>query len=374
MKKLLLIILTIFTCFSVYSQCPNPEIVWFQVQNQQIIIDGFNYPSVNSYEIAYKAGATFIPGDGTETIYSFNEFPTQLTGLTPGTVYYMTVRSICVDGTENPWQDNNMDGPDPWQTSTCPDVYNLPFNFTFDGNYVPCHKFVDADDDLYYWYWFDYGFNNGEGVVGSSYSWTQDDGPLTPDNWMILGPINLSAVDQASLTWKVRGLNPGFCQENYSVYVSESNNISDILENSLSYNETIESGGDACGNTFTDRALDISEMTGGQVYVSFRHHDVTDMFHLNVDDILVQEGLGSENQVVNELTHTFNTTTQLFTLQSNAYQLQKLQIFDTNGRAIAEKNVDASYTSFNFQQHSTGLYFVVVTTPNGPETIKVLNP
>jgi hypothetical protein len=88
----------------------------------------------------------------------------------------------------------------------------------------------------------------------------------------------------------------------------------------------------------------------------------------------VQEGLGLENQVVNELTHTFNTTTQLFTLQSNSYELQKLQIFDANGRAIAEKIVDASYTSFNFQQHSTGLYFVVVTTPNGLETIKVLNP
>ena len=108
--------------------------------------------------------------------------------------------------------------------------------------------------------------------------------------------------------------------------------------------------------------------------MSFRHHDVTDMFHLNVDDIFVQEGLGLENQFVNELNHTFNRTTQLFTLQSDAYDLQKLQIFDANGRAIVEKNVDASYISFNFQQYSTGLYFVVVTTPNGLETIKVLNP
>jgi len=374
MKKTVLFIVSIFTFFGVYSQCPNPEIVWWQPQNDRIIVDGVNDATIDYFQFAYKANTSFEPGDGTETLFTFDEFPTQVTGLTPNTLYFFAVRSVCVDGTVNPWQDNNMDGPDAWQTINCPVIYNLPFNLSFDALYgASCHKFVDLDDDLYYWYWFDYGFDNGEGNVASSYSWAQDDGPLTPDNWMILGPINLNNVDQATLGWKVRGLNSQYCQENYSVYVSDSDNISDILSDSLSYTETIESGGDAC-NVFSERSIDISEMTGNEVYVSFRHHDVTDMLHLNIDDIYVQQGLGLDNQVLPELNYTFYTPTQLLSVQSANYDIKELQIFDAQGKAIAATNENGKYAELSFQKYSTGLYFVVVITEKGLTTIKVLNP
>ena len=102
-----------------------------------------------------------------------------------------------------------------------------------------------------------------------------------------MGPIDLTDHSDALLEWKVRGIDPAWCQENYSVYVGSSNNYNDLINGSVSYNETIANGGDACGNTFAERSLDISAATGGLVYIGFRHHDVTDMFVLNVDDVSV---------------------------------------------------------------------------------------
>ena len=88
-----------------------------------IIVDGVNDATIDYFQFAYKANTSFEPGDGTETLFTFDEFPTQVTGLTPNTLYFFAVRSVCVDGTVNPWQDNNMDGPDAWQTINCPVIY-----------------------------------------------------------------------------------------------------------------------------------------------------------------------------------------------------------------------------------------------------------
>ena len=95
----------------------------------------------------------------------------------------------------------------------------------------------------------------------------------------------------------------------------------------MSYTETIESGGDAC-NVFSDRSLDISEMTGNEVYVSFRHHDVTCIY-----DIYVQQGLGLDNQ--------------RFIPQRNyyLYSLPKLlQMKMVNTQNLVFKNIAQGYT------------------------------
>ena len=81
MKKTVLFIVSIFTFFGVYSQCPNPEIVWWQPQNDRIIVDGVNDATIDYFQFAYKANTSFEPGDGTETLFTFDEFPTQVLSL-----------------------------------------------------------------------------------------------------------------------------------------------------------------------------------------------------------------------------------------------------------------------------------------------------
>jgi hypothetical protein len=63
--KLPLLILSLLAYVNSFSQCPNPDIFWFQTGEDFAYIDGNNNNQIDYYEIEYKANETFIPGDGT---------------------------------------------------------------------------------------------------------------------------------------------------------------------------------------------------------------------------------------------------------------------------------------------------------------------
>jgi len=116
MKQLYSLIL-LFFCLNIFSQCPNPDIFWFETGEDFVFINGNNNSQIDYYEIEYKAYETFTPGDGTAESYTFSGFPHTITGLMPGTPYYFTNRGVCNDGSVSDWNDNNNDGPDLWYTN-----------------------------------------------------------------------------------------------------------------------------------------------------------------------------------------------------------------------------------------------------------------
>ena len=116
MKQFYFLIL-VFLSTNIYSQCPNPDIFWFETGEDFVFINGNNNTQIDYFEIEYKANETFTPGDGTAETYTFNAFPHTITGLMPGTPYYFTNRAVCNDGSVSDWNDNGNDGPDLWYTN-----------------------------------------------------------------------------------------------------------------------------------------------------------------------------------------------------------------------------------------------------------------
>ena len=84
MKQLYFLAL-IFLSVNIYSQCPNPDITWFETGEDFVFINGNNNSQIDYYEIEYKAYETFTPGDGTAETYTFSGFPHTISGLMPGT-------------------------------------------------------------------------------------------------------------------------------------------------------------------------------------------------------------------------------------------------------------------------------------------------
>ena len=75
---------------------------------------------------------------------------------------------------------------------------------------------IDNDGDFYNWDPMNSftGYNGGSCIISASYN----GGALTPDNWLITSPVNLTS--NAVLTFYVAGSNSEYYQENYSVYIS----------------------------------------------------------------------------------------------------------------------------------------------------------
>ncbi|MDR9486878.1 T9SS-dependent choice-of-anchor J family protein [Salibacter sp.] len=142
---------------------------------------------------------------------------------------------------------------------------------------------IDADGDGNDWLTTDYG--DGQGNVATSESWQSGTGPLTPDNWLITPAIDLSnASGTISLSWLVKGQDQNWADENYTVYVSTGNTTNDFTSSSTTFNEIVGSSNDE----YLVRSLDVSSYAGQSIYVAFRHHNVSDQYRLNIDDISVK--------------------------------------------------------------------------------------
>ena len=161
---------------------------------------------------------------------------------------------------------------------------------------------INSDGDAYDWETVDFG--DGQGNVAISRSWTQADGPLTPDNWMVSSAIDLTnASGNVSLLWVVKGQDQAWADENYSVYVATASDITTLGTSTTTFTEVVGASNDM----YLDRSLDVSGLIGQTIYVAFRHHGVTDQFILNVDDVSVTT-INDVDVAITELTSPTVTT------------------------------------------------------------------
>ncbi len=91
--------------------------------------------------------------------------------------------------------------------------------------------------------------------------------------------------DQFVLHWDVASTasTVGYRAEHYSVLIS--NTTSDPAEFITVFEETLST--DIPGWEYRPRQIDISEYAGDDIYVAFRHHDVTDMDRLVIDNVKI---------------------------------------------------------------------------------------
>jgi hypothetical protein len=191
-----------------------------------------------------------------------------------------------------------------------PDGLLLPLMETFDGEgedtpdtWLPvgwASFTLDDDGEEFSWYWSPGPTADPNGQMRSQSAY-QEDGTwyaLNPDNWLVTPQLYMSEVsgdEIIELSFKIGtgAQTPGFKLENYSVLISTTNTQPESFTNL--WTETLTA--DFEQNVLYLRELDLSEYAGQEVYLAFRHHDVTDMDRLFLDDVFVQVVIPQEPQV-----------------------------------------------------------------------------
>lgn len=145
---------------------------------------------------------------------------------------------------------------------------------------------IDADGDYYDWFVWDpiaAGYDDtGDGIrlngTKCATSASYQSVPLYPDNWLITPKVTFPA----SMSFYAAGQDPSWAGEVFAVYVCTGDPSNP--DNFVKLTEDI-----TATSPIEQYIVDLSEYEGMEGYIAFRHYNVSDMFRLNIDDVLIGE-------------------------------------------------------------------------------------
>ena len=151
--------------------------------------------------------------------------------------------------------------------------------------------------------------NFGTGSLVSR-SWTNANGPITPNNLVTSPVINLTNVTASNvkLIYNLASENSSYYAEHYAVYVTTTNVSTGILLSTPVFETTLSVGG------FQTKQIDLSSYIGQNVYISFRHFNCNDQNYLVIDNIEVKTLQANDAQLVSSSLNRFgllNSSNQL---------------------------------------------------------------
>ena len=142
---------------------------------------------------------------------------------------------------------------------------------------------IDANGDGYTWYIFDpvysgYDSADGERMFGNKCATSPSymGMALNPDNWLISPKVTL----EGQLSFWACGQDPSYANEHFTVYVSTGD--PNDLDSYVPVTEEI-----VASYPIQEYTVDLSQFEGQEGYIAFRHHNVSDMFRLNVDNVMI---------------------------------------------------------------------------------------
>ena len=153
------------------------------------------------------------------------------------------------------------------------------FHEEFEEGVLPAGWTVEHNGDWDDWFChiINIDSTNSNGVMTDENSYWYSSS-YTPDNWLISPGI---AIPMGSkLTFRVQGgySNP----ENFSVYVSTSNTVAELLAANPVFTGQANS-------SWKEYTINLSSYVGETIYIGFRHHNIVYQysFQMNLDDVEV---------------------------------------------------------------------------------------
>ncbi len=158
----------------------------------------------------------------------------------------------------------------------CNNITTFPYTLTFEENdlsQVNCWTILDADNDGYSW-----TTDVVDGKIASA-SYINNIGALSPDNWFISPMIEFSNGYNYALSWSVSAIDTNYYDEHYGVFVSTTGTAPSNFTMLQQYTMNT-------ANEVT-HTIDLSAYAGQNVYIAFRHWNVTDVYWMLLDNISI---------------------------------------------------------------------------------------
>jgi len=198
---------------------------------------------------------------------------------------------------------------------------------------------IDADGDGFNWTYYNNDeadaagekhmtTHGGVGVIASASYDNDTQVALTPDNWLISPQVTLGGV----LSFWAMGQDASYCAEKFAVYVcvGDYTGVESFTKIAGDFIATDE---------YVQYEIDLSAYQGQVGYFAIVHHNITDMFFLNVDDIVLDsDATVLPYPVVPEVTVTPAATTANVAWGADdaaeAWTLRYRPYVDTSGNPI----------------------------------------
>jgi hypothetical protein len=239
-------------------------------------------------------------------------------------------------------------------------ISTFPWTEGFDNGTIPSSfTLIDNDNDGFNWsaaYLYNQGagHNASAGFVSSASYDGNSQSPLYPDNWLILPSFTLPTnASDFSLSWYVKGQDPSYVDEVYSVYIcTTGRTVANFTATTAVFKDTATAD-------WIKRTVNLSSYAGQTIQIAFRHHDCTDMWYLNIDDIRVggsampELSLNGPTSVRINSAATFTATSDVATISWNV---------DGNSYFPSTSNT----LSYTFT--TTGSHFVAASATNSVGT------
>lgn len=246
----------------------------------------------------------------------------------------------------------------------CSAAHALPYFDGFEDGIGSCYRNIDNDGDGYAWAdnlyteWT-YEPYEGDGCAMSA-SYINDVGALNPDNFLIT-PALIIPSQGAKVSWYVASQDGDYAAEYYDVMVSTTpDNLNSFT---TIFSETLES------DEWEMRTANIpSNFNGQNVYVAFRHHDVTDMFWMKIDNLNVTVGVGVEDHESNAVIFP-NPANNVLNINANS-NINRVEVYNMMGQMVGMYEANDVNTQINTTAFANGVYTVKIETENGTMTKK----
>jgi hypothetical protein len=221
------------------------------------------------YEWAVTTSAT-PPASGTATAAT----TASATGLTPGTIYYLHVRTVC-GATFSNWATISF-------TTLCT-IGTIPYTENFDASAAPplCFNFQDLNANTT-WSIFTAG-GNGTATPPNSirYNWNT---PTGADDWFFLRGLNLTSGTSYRLRFKYKASNGPTFIEKLEVKYGAAPNAAAMTTGTLFTNTNINN---AVADPFIQASVDFTPTATGDYFIGFHCFSDPDQAFLYIDDIEV---------------------------------------------------------------------------------------
>ena len=127
--------------------------------------------------------------------------------------------------------------------------------------------------------------------------------------------------------------------------------------------------------TFVTRNLDLSSLAGSVVYVAFRHHNSTNQYNINIDEVSVELASGSlsaEDFEAGNFRHFYNKNTDVLTLKSANSAIDNINVFNLLGQKVLNNNLPQAAKRVDLSTLKDGVYIVQVEINNTTKSIKFI--
>lgn len=231
---------------------------------------------------------------------------------------------------------------------------------------------LDVDADTYTWGLYDVApvaHLAAQGEAAVSFSWGDpgqgagNESALTPDNWIVSPIMDFSTMTAASLSFTVASLEAAgsiYAAEHWAVYAATS--PAGLATATALIEEDVLDGG-----TVYAKIANLDAFAGEAiVYIAFRHFNVTDMYGLVLDDVVVTgttSGAGiNENTISASVFPNPATDVLNIKLTENA---TSVSILGMDGKVISTESVNSNVVAVNVSNLVSGVYFYEVVAENG---------